>query len=384
MSDDAPPEVAKRAIPAWVMTFADLMTLLMCFFVLLLSFSEMDLQKFKQVAGSMEKAFGVQRDFKNTGIPRGTSIIAQEFSPGRPEPTPINEIRQFTTDDIEDLLKIEQKNITTDSGVGVSQELEEELAEELESGAIEMSLKEDRVIIRINEKGSFTSGSATLRADFVPVLEKISKILAITPGKVTVSGYTDDVPIQTDLFRSNWELSAIRSFAVLNELLKNQELNAKKFTLEGNASNKPVAPNDSSSNRSKNRRVELVITQDQSETTDDIITIDDDADTYKIPGIEQIESQEYVSTFPPLIEETTDGSENYLEDGDLGVFKEDALYDYEIKDDIEVPVPGEPDTFKGGVEGFVEEVKVDETKDTTKTELIVEELEERGFDPKEK
>ena len=82
---DCPP--CKQKIAAWVMTFADLMSLLMCFFVLLLSFSEMDALKFKRLAGSMNEAFGVQNTLNVTDIPKGTSIIAQEFSPGRVELT---------------------------------------------------------------------------------------------------------------------------------------------------------------------------------------------------------------------------------------------------------------------------------------------------------
>ena len=99
MSDDAEecPECPAGA-PPWVMTFADLMSLLMCFFVLLLAFSEMDVLKYKQVAGSMREAFGVQNEIKKKDIHRGTSVIAQEFTPGRPDPTPLNEVRQKTTD----------------------------------------------------------------------------------------------------------------------------------------------------------------------------------------------------------------------------------------------------------------------------------------------
>lgn len=81
-------EEAHAGAPAWVMTFADLMSLLMCFFVLLLAFSEMDVLKFKQLSGSMKAAFGVQRMIKADEIPKGTSIIAQEFSPGIPQPQP--------------------------------------------------------------------------------------------------------------------------------------------------------------------------------------------------------------------------------------------------------------------------------------------------------
>lgn len=84
--------------PAWVMTFADLMSLLMCFFVLLLSFSEMDVSKYKQIAGSMREAFGVQRKYNVKDPPKGINIIAKEFSAGKPEPTVFNVLEQKTTD----------------------------------------------------------------------------------------------------------------------------------------------------------------------------------------------------------------------------------------------------------------------------------------------
>ena len=83
----------------WVMTFADLMSLLLAFFVLLFSFSEMDAQKYKQVAGSMKEAFGVQRQVKVKDPPKGVNVIAREFTPGRTEPTPLNQVKQSTIDD---------------------------------------------------------------------------------------------------------------------------------------------------------------------------------------------------------------------------------------------------------------------------------------------
>ena len=104
MSDGPPPKKQDAGTPAWVMTFADLMSLLMCFFVLLFSFSEMDANKYKQVAGSMKEAFGVQRDIKVKESPRGLRVIANEFSPGRPEPTPLNEVRQKTTNELKRFL----------------------------------------------------------------------------------------------------------------------------------------------------------------------------------------------------------------------------------------------------------------------------------------
>ncbi len=84
-----------------------MMSLLMCFFVLLLSFAEMDAMKFKRLAGSMAQAFGVQSKLDVKDPPKGTSVIALEFSPGRPEPTPINEIYQHTDDMTELSLEVE-------------------------------------------------------------------------------------------------------------------------------------------------------------------------------------------------------------------------------------------------------------------------------------
>lgn len=96
MDDNECPECPQ--LPGWLATFADLMSLLMCFFVLLLSFSEMDVQKYKRVAGSMKFAFGVQREVQSKQIPKGTSIIAQEFSAGKPVPTIVKSVQQITTD----------------------------------------------------------------------------------------------------------------------------------------------------------------------------------------------------------------------------------------------------------------------------------------------
>ena len=89
------PKCPPAGAPLWLATFADLMSLLMCFFVLLLSFATMDAKKFKATAESMENAFGVQRDIEAAEIPMGTSIIAQHFSPASTNPTLLEEINAF-------------------------------------------------------------------------------------------------------------------------------------------------------------------------------------------------------------------------------------------------------------------------------------------------
>ena len=93
-------------------TFADLMSLLMCFFVLLLSFSEMDVEKFKQIAGSMSMAFGVQNQLQLDDIPRGTSVVALEFSPGETTESPVETIQQVTDQSFDNTLEVNRSELT--------------------------------------------------------------------------------------------------------------------------------------------------------------------------------------------------------------------------------------------------------------------------------
>lgn len=309
----SPKQEESEGTPAWVMTFADLMSLLMVFFVLLLSFSEMDLNKYKQVAGSMKEAFGVQREIKTMDMPKGTSVIAQEFSPGRPSPTPLNVIRQNSVDDtkqtleftdvttkkaegeddtsVEDgeggvvapiqrptdaqqlqqlkemgfddeLLENYSQAVDTEPGTAAdAQKLLRALEDEVRKGLIEIETEDRKILVRIREKGSFPSGSASFRVDFLPVIVKLRGELNAIEGRMRIAGHTDNVPINTARFRSNWELSASRSVTVAHELLKNAALDPRRFVVEGHSDAQPLAPNDTAANRTLNRRVELTIVQ---------------------------------------------------------------------------------------------------------------------------
>ncbi len=259
---------AAAGAPAWVMTFADLMSLLMCFFVLLLSFSEMDVQKYKQVAGSMREAFGVQRLIESKIAPKGTSIIAQEFSPGKPTPTPINEIRQQTTDETKDNLDFSDANSKGEGeGSAQSARILEMLKEEVELGQLDVETAPGKTIIRIQEKGSFGSGSAVLENPFEPVMEKISDVITQTSGQIIVGGHTDDIPIATQRYRSNWELSAGRAVTVVHHLLRYNALDESRVLVPGHADSRPLVPNDSGEHRARNRRVEITVVEDGADVT---------------------------------------------------------------------------------------------------------------------
>jgi len=260
MSADCEPTKCPEGIPAWVMTFADLMSLLLAFFVLLFSFSEMDAQKYKQVAGSMSDAFGVQRQVKVKDPPKGINIIAREFSPGTAKTTPLNQVRQSTADDTQQFPVLgtnfdKKKSDLEKEGEKIKLALESEI----EQGLIEVDIQDQRIIIRIREKGSFPSGSANMIEPFKEVIEKINKAIQPTHGRIIVSGHTDNVPIHNSHFRSNWELSASRAVTVLHELRKNSAIDKNRFEIKAFADIRPVVPNDSPENRAKNRRVEVAL-----------------------------------------------------------------------------------------------------------------------------
>ncbi|MCD8547642.1 MAG: flagellar motor protein MotB [Aeromonadaceae bacterium] len=284
-------------LPAYMGTFADLMTLLMCFFVLLLSFSEMDVLKYKQVAGSMLNAFGVQNVLEVKDIPKGTSVIALEFRPGRPEPTPIDTMMQQTSELTQTELEFQpgqedrsggqQKEAGQESGgqskatqvtessaeaaadsdsqaqmmKEAAKMLVDQLNEQVSDGSIEVEALGQQLVIRIKENASFPAGSAFLQPKFWPIVRKIATLLKDVPGEITVSGHTDSGIVQNELFQNNWDLSVQRALAVANQMLVVQDFDHNRLIIQGLADTQPRMPNNTVANRRQNRRVEITVAQ---------------------------------------------------------------------------------------------------------------------------
>jgi chemotaxis protein MotB len=287
------------SVAAWVMTFADLMSLLMCFFVLLLSFSEMEAMKFKRLAGELRNAFGVQTIINASDPPKGTSVIARHFSPSIPEPTPINEIRQKTSDITKSSLEVlcqdeitqqqerqgDQGEMTREIVVPQEQisneEVEQEamqMAQELESeiarGQVEIETSGKKIIIRIQQRGVFRSGSDFIEDRFLPVIDKIREVLVTVPGRISVEGHTDDIPINGGPFRTNWSLSTARAAAFAEELFIAPELDASRFQIVGHADKQPLVENLNAESRARNRRVEIVILRSKPGDDDNVPEIE--------------------------------------------------------------------------------------------------------------
>ena len=290
MSDEDDDEDSGPAgSPAWMATFADLMSLLMCFFVIILSFSELDVIKYKQIAESMKDAFGVQQKMELTSIPKGTSVVATEFQPGIPEPTPLERIEQVTTNQDLNSLRIgnpdaqetearEVKDLITEEMEMLIEETELDaemlrrlLRAEIEAGQIDVESEGRTIVIRIREKGSFPSGSAQLDIGFLAVLDKMGYALNEIKGRIFIEGHTDNVPINTARYGSNWDLSAARSVAVAERLLDGPKMDPIRLTISGHADTRPQAPNQSWEGRAQNRRVEVIVKQPLNESQSTLI-----------------------------------------------------------------------------------------------------------------
>lgn len=246
-------------IPRYMGTFADLMTLLLCFFVLLVAMAEIDALKYKMVVRTMEDAFGVERPEPRDEVIKGSSVIQQRFSPNPDRPTPIDQVYQAGKTDKE-ALKTEQAAVYQAARLNSQkQQLENFFADALDNKLISLETQQDRVLIRINEQASFPSAGAGLKPAFMPVLDQIAAALADINASFVVAGHTDNVPLRGGLYRSNWELSGARATSVVHALLEHPQLTADQFRIEAYADTRPLKSNHSEAGRAVNRRVEIGI-----------------------------------------------------------------------------------------------------------------------------
>ncbi|WP_156504532.1 OmpA family protein, partial [Oleiphilus sp. HI0066] len=149
-----------------------------------------------------------------------------------------------------------------DQALEIASFLEKEISEEL----IELETQGRKIIIRVEEKGSFSSGSAHLEDDFLPILDKLVDLLGSVQGRISIEGHTDDVPIKTKEFPSNWDLSAKRALVVAHGLMESGDLDPRRVSVSGFADSRPLVANDSTEHRAKNRRVEIVLEEKSADS----------------------------------------------------------------------------------------------------------------------
>ena len=259
----------------WIVTFADLMSLLLTFFILLLSFSKMDIQKYEMMALAMAQSFGVEA---LTGENKtGGSIIFAE-APEIPPPDTTDEqeelekeFEDFDESEIEMLDEPEEKQEVAQIDPSIdklTETLVDTFESEILSNALSVSYDSNKVVVRFSEATTFPSGSEELKDDMFPILEKIEGVLATCEGEIIVSGYTDNLPVNSTRYRSNWDLSAARAVSVVHQLIFNNKIDANRVSAAGRAETNALAPNDTPENRAKNRRVEISVFDPECESSD--------------------------------------------------------------------------------------------------------------------
>ncbi len=218
--------------PAWMTTFADLVTLLLTFFVLLLSMANMEEVKFAEASASVRAAFGAHSKPAPSefSIPIMPSTPESKFAPIQTE-TALKVYKRIKT-------QLEQDNVPED---------------------VELIKKEDdTIILRINESILFQKGSAVVSPTAYPVLRNVADIIRPLPMRLRIEGHTDSTPVSKRKI-SNWNLSVDRAVAIMRFFKKGDLLPLERMAAIGYGADKPVVPNTTPQNMAKNRRVDFVL-----------------------------------------------------------------------------------------------------------------------------
>jgi chemotaxis protein MotB len=227
--------VMEEGAPAWVVTFGDLMSLLLCFFVLMLSFSEMDRKKYKIISGSLANAFGIQRKTPVFESPKGQKIIAKDFD----QAIIVNKIKE----------KLAKPIV-----VEINNNFKEM------KDLIEVNVTGNQVAIRLMGETTFDLGKAEIRPQMLPLLLKIGALLNGTRGEIIIAGHTDNLPLRGGPYKSNLGLSMARAASVADFFLKKASIDPERISTMGFGEHRPLATNDTKQGREKNRRVEIILT----------------------------------------------------------------------------------------------------------------------------
>ncbi len=223
----------------WLLPYADMLTLLLALFIVLFSMSQVDSSKFSELKRALESAFS-----GGVGIINSDSDMPEEDedSPNPLNPDPYSE---FLLEDE----KLQQ----------YKQMLDEYFKQQGLENSVTNIVTEKGLQVTIQEMALFDSGEALLHPEALEVISTLSVILAEMDNYVEISGHTDNLPIATPEFPSNWELSVGRSLNVMKYMLRNQNLNPERFSVVGYGEYRPIRSNETEEGRAANRRVELLI-----------------------------------------------------------------------------------------------------------------------------
>jgi chemotaxis protein MotB len=241
----------------WLISYADFITLLFAFFVVMFASSQSDKAKAEQMSHSMKGAFEqghftatVSAILGGTISDRGQGNAQMKGAGGAVKATPADTAPKFPPKDIRDKLAELMPSL---------QRLTADLQNEIKEGKIEVRLEQRGLVVSLKQAAFFPSGEDAVAGDTFTSIGKVAEVIKKLPNPVRLEGHTDAIPIHNSRFRSNWELSAARSIAMLEILDTRFGVPRTQMAISGYAESKPVASNDTDGGRAQNRRVDILI-----------------------------------------------------------------------------------------------------------------------------
>lgn len=242
----------------WLVSYADFITLLFAFFVVLYSSSQVDKRKVGKLSLAIQVAFQQMGVFEtsNTKMPLSTT-----------EPMPFQDAQSIeNVVRTQDLRRIVQPGegafanaVLSGELMGIQTEIEKALAPEISSHVVELKEQREGLVISLREIGFFESGSANLRRSSMDALDRLAAVLGPRDEMLRIEGHTDNMPIHTQQFSSNWELSTARATELVQVFILRYKFSPARLAAAGYAQYHPVDSNDTAEGRAHNRRVDIVV-----------------------------------------------------------------------------------------------------------------------------
>ena len=240
-TEESEAPAAEEGAPAWMATFGDMMSLLLTFFILILSFANMDVIKFSAAVGSLRDAFGSRQVDPGELESYAATLIRLSDEPSS---------RMIQVVELPQRIRVAEADLERRIKLMIA-------THELEK-LVEAERTSRGVVVRVQGQLLFEPGSARMLPEAFVVLREIAELVRDADNDVSIEGHTDDTPIQTAAFPSNWHLSADRAISVLEYLAGAEAVDSRRLSAAGFAEMKPLVPNDSPAHRDENRRVEFV------------------------------------------------------------------------------------------------------------------------------
>jgi len=243
----------------WLVSYADFITLLFAFFVVMFASSQTDKGRAKEISESVEKALengkhvnmrpAIAQILGGTVDDKGVGN-AQMKGPGGAQ-------RSSKEEPLPEIVELSAS----------LKALSADLENEIKQGKVEISMTPRGLVISLKQAAFFPSGTDTLDPNSIPTIGKLARALKQLSNPIRIEGHTDAIPIHTERFHSNWELSATRAIAMMEVLAKRFDIPYTRMAIVGYADTAPISPNDIEEHRARNRRVDLVVLNDYAMRT---------------------------------------------------------------------------------------------------------------------